>query len=303
MTSERPTRVARLEADEATAKALADSLSGGIETGDMAIAVFERAPRRWVLEATFDSMPDEAALRARVAALAGETAARALVFETIAPRDWISVSLAGLKPVAAGRFVVHGRHDRARIPANRIGLEIEASLAFGTGHHGTTRGCLLALDAIAKARQGRESVLDLGTGSGVLAIAAAKALRSPVLASDIDRQAVRIAAENARTNGAASFVELVHAAGPNATRLRARAPYTLVLANILLGPLKRFAAPLAPLVAPRGRIILSGLLPDQANAVLWAYRCRGFALEKRIPLDGWVTLVVRRGGQRQSPRA
>ena len=205
-------------------------------------------------------------------------------------------SLAGLKPVKAGRFIVHGRHDRAGIPPNRIGIEIEAALAFGTGHHGTTRGCLLALDRLCKASNARgrtRHILDLGTGSGVLAIAAARALRRRVLASDIDMSAVRVARANARLNRAGVMVETVQADGVAAPRLRAQAPFDLILANILLGPLLRLAAPLRRLSAHGGRIVLSGIVPAQANAVIAAYR--PFALEQRLDLDGWTTLVfVRR---------
>jgi ribosomal protein L11 methyltransferase len=158
--------------------------------------------------------------------------------------------LADLKPVTAGRFTVHGAHDRPHVTANRISIEIEAALAFGTGHHGTTRGCLLALDRIVK-RASPRRVLDVGTGTGVLAIAAAKALRVPVLASDIDPEAVRIAHENARLNGIAPLVQCLHAAGLAAPPFRTRAPFDLVFANILLAPLKRLAGPMRPLLAPR----------------------------------------------------
>jgi ribosomal protein L11 methyltransferase len=136
-------------------------------------------------------------------------------------------------------------------------------------------------------------ILDVGTGSGVLAIAAARALRAPVLASDIDPSAVAIAKSNAHLNRAA--VEIIHAKGVEARRIRRRRPFDLVLANILLNPLQRMAAPLARLAAPNGRVVLSGLLPAQANAALAAYRAQGLALERRIVLDGWATLVLRRG--------
>jgi ribosomal protein L11 methyltransferase len=244
------------------------------------------------------------------------------------------MSLAGLPPVRAGRFVIHGAHDRARVPVNALGIEIEAALAFGTGHHGTTRGCLLALDALAKRRrharhppptrgrvasgasrvgvkkqtpprtafggstlpfQGRDKkkrVLDLGTGSGVLAIAAAKALRVPVVASDIDAQAIAAARANARMNRAAPSITFVHAAGTQARAIARRAPYELIFANILLGPLMRLAVPIRRLAAPGAHVVLSGLLPTQANTVLSIYRAQGLALERRIALEGWVTLVL-----------
>ncbi len=206
----------------------------------------------------------------------------------------------GLAPVSAGRFVIHGAHDRARVPINRIGIEIEAALAFGTGHHGTTRGCLLALDRILRSwnpRHAAPRLLDLGTGSGVLAIAAARVLQQRVLATDIDPVAVRVARTNARLNRAGALIEINRADGVVARRLRECAPFDLIIANILLGPLLRLAAPLKKLAAPGARIVLSGLLAAQANAVIAAYR--PLALERRIDLDGWTTLVLARRSRRR----
>jgi ribosomal protein L11 methyltransferase len=199
----------------------------------------------------------------------------------------------GLTPVKAGRFVVHGAHDRARVRANRIGIEIEAALAFGTGHHGTTRGCLLALDRIVKGSRPR-NILDLGTGSGVLAIAAARALRRPVLASDVDARAVAIARGNARLNRVGAHVRIIHAAGLGRHDFRKSGPFALIFANILLEPLQRLATPMARLAAPGGQIVLSGLLVGQARAALACYRARGVVLVRRIRLEGWATLVLRR---------
>jgi ribosomal protein L11 methyltransferase len=304
-----PTTLARLVCDEATARRVADALAERFET---AVAAFEAPDGRWNVEAFFADPPAEAEVRACAAEAAGPEAA-ALVFGRVEAKDWIAASLAGLKPVTAGRFTVHGAHDRFAVAANRIGIEIEAALAFGTGHHGTTRGCLLALDGILKKAQrtrcpppperGRSTrnarrvgvnVLDIGTGTGVLAIAAAKALRRPVLASDIDAEAVAIARANARLNGVAPWVTCLHAAGLTDRRIHARAPFDLVFANILLPPLKRLAAPLARLLAPNARVILSGLLAAQENAALAAYRPHGLRLIRRIPLDEWVTLVLGR---------
>jgi ribosomal protein L11 methyltransferase len=223
--------------------------------------------------------------------------ANALVFETIGATDWVQASLAGLTPVAAGRFIVHGAHDRGRVPPNRIGVEIEAALAFGTGHHGTTHGCLMALDRFAKRRptggRSKPNVLDLGSGSGVLAIAAARSLRAPALASDNDALAVRAARANARRNRTGATVEVIRADGFTARRFRARAPFDLIFANILLGPLKRMATPMARLLGGNGCVVLSGLLAAQASAALAAYRARGLVLEHRIQIEGWVTLVLR----------
>jgi ribosomal protein L11 methyltransferase len=283
------TTIALLETDEQSAHWIADLVAESLPADEIATALVDNGAGRWRVAMHFRAAPDEKIIRALTAAAAGNAAAKALRFERVAATDWVRESLAGLAPVTAGRFIVHGGHDRARIPHDRIGIEIEAALAFGTGHHGTTRGCLLALDWLCKSRP-RRRILDLGTGSGVLAIAAARALRQPVLATDIDHSAVRAARANAALNRTGSFVEVIKADGVAARKIRERAPYDLVLANILLHPLQRLAAPLTRLMAPGGRVVLSGLLAAQANAALSAYR--GFALERRIDLDGWTTLVL-----------
>lgn len=317
--------LARLVTDRGHAQRLADLLAEQFDAA--AVAIYESAPH-WCVDIHFADPPDQADVSTRLAAVVGDETAQAFRFETIAARDWVAASLAGLTPIQAGRFVVHGAHDLDRIPVNRIAIEIEASLAFGTGHHGTTRGCLLALDRLLKMQkrrpQGRKSgtartrtgcprtdrtaVLDIGTGSGVLAIAAAKSARIRALGSDIDSAAVRIARENVRRNGAGALVEIFAATGLAASRLTARrfagqAPYALVFANILLEPLKQLATGLAPLLAPGGWVVLSGLLPDHANAALATYRSQELRLAWRIVLDGWVTLVLTRpqGVRRPGP--
>ncbi|MDE1973355.1 MAG: 50S ribosomal protein L11 methyltransferase [Hyphomicrobiales bacterium] len=299
---------------------------------DVGIGLIDTGNGRWQVALYFSVPPERKAVAAAVAAAAGAKAAAALHFARIAAIDWARASLAGLAPVAAGRFVIHGAHDRARVPPNRIGIEIEAALAFGTGHHGTTRGCLLALDRLCKLldkpkpanldrhpepratraftravateftqavpatgahlRMTKMRILDLGTGSGVLAIAAARALHARVLATDIDREAVRVARGNVRHNRAGAMVEVARAAGVTAARLRAGARFDLIFANILLGPLLCLATPLRRLAAPGARVVLSGLLAAQANAIIAAYR--PLVLERRITLDGWSTLVFRR---------
>ena len=289
MNSRENTSLAHLVCDERTAKRVADSFSESFDT--VATAAFEGTDGRWNVEIHFEHPPDEAAVRRLVGESAGAEAAVRLTFERVEPKDWVAASLADLKPVIAGRFTVHGAHDRARVAPNRIGIEIEAALAFGTGHHGTTRGCLLALDGLLKTRRPRR-ILDIGTGTGVLAIAAARALRSPVLASDIDSEAVAIARANARLNGVAPYVECICARGLAAQSFRSRAPFDLVLANILLAPLRRLAGPMRQLLAPGARVILSGLLATQENAALAAYRPHGLVLEQRVPLGEWVTLVL-----------
>jgi ribosomal protein L11 methyltransferase len=284
------TTVARLACDEPTARRLAAYLGESLD--DAVCAAFEGDGGRWQIAIHFRDPPDEARLRALVATAAGDAAAGALSIEPVESADWVKQSLAGLKPVRAGRIIVHGAHYRARIKPNDIGIEIEAALAFGTGHHGTTRGCLLALDDLAKRRRAAR-VLDLGTGSGVLAIAAAKILRVRVTASDIDRVAVEAARANARLNNAGAAISFVRAEGTHARAIAHGAPYDLIFANILLGPLLRLAAPLSRLAGSHARVVLSGLLPSHANAVLAIYRAQGFVLERRIPLDGWVTLVLK----------
>jgi len=299
-----PTVVARLACDEPTARQLAGLLGESLDTEDTVCSAFEADDGQWQVAIHFRSPPDEAAVRALVKLAAGDAAAAAVIFEPIEEIDWVAQSLAGLSPVHAGRFIVHGAHDRAHVPVNALGIEIEAALAFGTGHHGTTRGCLLALDGLAKRRH-MGHVLDLGTGSGVLAMAAVKALRVPVVASDIDKTAVAAARANARLNHVAPAITFVHASGTKTRAIAAGKPYDLIFANILLGPLLRLAVPIKWLCARGAHVVLSGLLPAQANAALALYRSQGLILERRIVLEGWATLVLaapKRNRPGQRPR-
>jgi ribosomal protein L11 methyltransferase len=312
---------ARLTTDRASAARIQDALIEVYDSEAVAVSIAElsqdKPNGRWSVALHFRDRPDESAVRALIGLIAGQNGtqgearrlAQAVTFEVLAPTDWVRKSLEGLSPVEAGRFVVHGAHYRGRVPANRIAVEIDAGLAFGTGHHGSTRGCLLALDRIMKQagwasnnrrkrdRRKKVAVLDVGTGTGVLAIAAAKAGRSLVLASDIDPRAVTIARNNARINGVAAEVMVVHAASIAARQFLERAPFDLVLANILLEPIEQLATALARLVAPSGQVVLSGLLNAQARPALASYLARGFALTSRITLGGWTTLVVTRRGR------
>jgi ribosomal protein L11 methyltransferase len=285
------TTLATLTADEQSARRIADCFTEAFFAEDAAVSLVDAGQGQWRVMFYFRSKINEGAVRDLAMSAAGRTASKGLRFERIGAKDWVAEGLLGLKPIAVGRVVVHGAHNRGCAPPNRLAIEIEAALAFGTGHHGSTRGCLLALDWLCKFAKPRR-ILDLGSGSGVLAIAAAKSLHRRVVASDIDAQAVRIARDNARLNRCAALVRLCRANGLAATDIRAGAPFDLVFANILLAPLQRLAAPLTGIVARRGRIVLSGLLNAQANAARAAYP--HFTLERRIEFDGWTTLVLKR---------
>ena len=279
--------------DERTAKRVVDLLTESFFEGQAVIAAFEGPGGRWDITMHFAEVPDQGSIRELVALAAGDEIARNITFDTVEAKDWVKATLDELVPVRAGRFVVHGRHDRAKIPPNKLGIEIEAALAFGTGHHGTTRGCLVLLDQVLKAHRPRR-VLDLGTGTGVLAIAAAKALHDAVLASEIDPSSVLVAAENARLNGAGNLVEAIRATGFSAPQFAKRRPFDLVLANILANPLRQMATPMARHLAPSALVILSGLLPHQAQGVTAAYRTRGLVLERHIQIEGWSSLLMQR---------
>ncbi len=288
------TTLASLTSDEQVARKVADLVAESFLADDVAVSLTETAPGRWQVTIYCHAAPDEKMLRALATAAAGPDAGRALSFAKLAKKDWVGESLAGLKPVTAGRFIVHGAHDRAAVPINRFGIEIEAALAFGTGHHGTTRGCLLALDRLIKSRGAAKPkrILDLGTGTGVLAIAAARALHRRVLATDLDRDSARVAKDNAQLNGTGPLVTVVRANGLMNPAIRARAPFDLAFANILLRPLQRLAVPLTQSIAPGGNLVLSGLLSAQANAALSSYRA--LTLQRRIVIDGWATLILKR---------
>jgi ribosomal protein L11 methyltransferase len=279
--------------DERTARRVVDLLTESFDEGQAAIAAFERPDGRWDISAHFAEPPDQTSIRALVSLAAGDDVARRITFDTVEAKDWVAASLEDLVPVPAGRFIVHGRHDRARVAPNRLGIEIEAALAFGTGHHGTTRGCLLLLGEVLRSRAPKR-VLDLGTGTGVLAIAAAKAQRQRVLASDIDPVSVRVARDNARLNGVGNLVEAICATGFSAPQFAIRGPFDLVLANILANPLRQMATPMAAHLAPSASVILSGLLPYQAQGVIASYRARGVILRRHLKIDGWSSLLMQR---------
>ncbi len=213
--------------------------------------------------------------------------------EALPDIDWMQNVLAELKPVRAGRFIVHGSHDRRKVRANDLSIEIEAGQAFGTGHHGTTSGCLTMIGEIVRRRR-PGNALDLGTGSAVLAIGVAKLARVPVLATDIDPVAVRVARENVRANGVASLVETAVAKGFAAPAFRPYTPFELIVANILAGPLMALAPQMARHLAPKGDLVLSGILARQRRGVLAAYRAQGLYHRKTLTRGEWVTLHLTR---------
>jgi ribosomal protein L11 methyltransferase len=293
--------VMRLRCDETTARRVADIIVESFDPADTAAAAFEEAPNSrdwsggpWIVEVYFGRAPDEEAVRTLVATAAGVEAARDLAFDKVEPRDWIAASLEGLAPVRAGRFLIHGEHDRGRVRSNDLAIEIEAALAFGTGHHGSTRGCLIALDRIAKRRRPR-ALLDVGTGSGILSIAGAKIFKQRIKAGDIDPVSIAAARSNARLNRTASAIDFVVARGAHHPNLARGAPYDLIFGNILAKPLRTLAPSLATLLSPGGELVLSGLLACDVAGVISAYRMQGLAFAARIDVDGWATLVLRRG--------
>ncbi len=298
--------VMRLVTDETTAKRIADIITETFDPAETAASAFEHEDdpdtertwqeKPWTSEVYFGFAPDEDAIRELVACTIGADLAGKIEFDTVSQQDWVASSLNGLAPVQAGRFLVHGSHDRNFVKPNMISVEIEAALAFGTGHHGTTRGCLLLLDALLK-RTTPSKVLDIGTGTGVLAIAAAKCLKRTVYAGDIDQIATETARSNAIFNAAGMWLRPATAKGVEHPALRKNAPYDLVLANILQRPLIKLAPSIAKITKPSGYVILSGLLVRDVPGVISAYRTQGFALIARTNLEGWVALLMRRGGQ------
>src|ERR1700691_4987076 len=293
------THMMRLTIDGARARAVADLVVESFEPAEAASTAFETELRwpgggkAWQVEVYFGFAPDQDDLRALVAAAAGEEAAAAVEFALTEKSDWGANALAGLAPVGAGRFLVHGAHDRARVGINDVGVEIEAGLAFGTGHHGTSRGCLLHFDRLLKRRR-PQAILDVGSGAGVLAIAAAKVLKRKIWLGDIDPIAVEVAKANARLNGVGALCRAVVSRGVEARALREGAPYDLVFANILAKPLRLMAPSLAAVIGAGGEAIVSGLLLADVAGVLASWRAQGFTLAERIDLEGWASLRLRR---------
>lgn len=255
-------------------------------------------PDRWVLDAYFDVEPDEHDMDALLKLVPSARIEDARG-EKLAPQDWVTISQTNLKPITTGRFHVYTETYADTLQPGQIGLRIEAGQAFGTGQHETTSGCLQVLDRLA-ARHRFRNALDLGTGSGILALAIVKRWRSArVIASDIDPLSVEVATENVRVNGervgrGRGKVELFTAAGMAHSRLKAAAPYDLIVANILAGPLIELAPSIVKALAPGGIVVLAGLLNFQAAGVIAAYRALGCRPILRHDVGEWPTLVLRK---------
>lgn len=283
---------ATVEASSPAAGRIARALDEADAPEALSVSYFDLGDARFEVSALYDGQPDEAALRTLIDTAADGDVVTALVVEEMPSADWVTVSQGQRQPVRAGRFLVHGSHDRDSVTRNRFTIEIDADQAFGTAHHASTRGCLLMLDALAK--RGRpDLVIDLGTGTGILAIAAARVFDRPVVATDNDPVAVRIATENARKAGLTQQIHTLVAEGLAHPALRRLKP-DLAIANILAGPLHDLAPSMARAVQPGGYVILSGLTGDQAGPLTARYGAHGFTLEKRILLNGWATLLLGR---------
>ena len=280
---------------ERDAERILDLMTPVFEDEELPIATSEIDEKKDIWEASIYLYADqEEDVRPRFEALLAEAYPGLAIDKEIIPDvDWIARSLDGLKPVRAGRFVVHGSHDRDKIRASEIAIEIDAGQAFGTGHHGTTAGCLETIETVMRSRRVRNA-LDLGTGSGVLAIAVRKLRNIPVLATDIDPIAVRVARENVERNGIASGISLQTAPGFHSTAFSRHGPFDLIIANILARPLIRMAPQLAAHLAPGGSVILSGILAAQRWKVIAAYNGAKLRHVRTIWRNGWVTIHLDR---------
>lgn len=279
--------------DRDLAHLAAATLQDFTEPAPDALTVFENGAGRWRLEAFFNEWIDDRDVAAEIAPIVGK-ALPPFVIEEVPDLNWVAISQAALPPVTAGRFVVHGSHDGGRVVRGPNSILIDAGEAFGTAHHATTLGCLLAIDRLTRS-EAFDTVLDLGCGSGVLAIAVAKALPgADIIATDMDPQSVKVAAENMRLNGVADRIATAAAAGVDHPWLRQSPPFGLLIANILAGPLIRLAPALSRSVARSGTLLLSGILIPQAPQVIAAYVASGFKLERHDRIVGWSTLTLRR---------
>jgi ribosomal protein L11 methyltransferase len=278
-------------ATEREAARMLDLMGEAFEDEGYAVATMEIDEKsdRWEASLYVDDVDIDAVRKRLAACLEPEFGKLAIDIENLPETDWVAKSLEGLKPVRAGRYLVHGSHDRDRRRPADIAIEIDAGQAFGTGHHGTTSGCLEMMEKLLRRRRVRR-VLDLGTGSGVLAIAAAMTVPAAVLATDIDPVATRVATQNARVNGVAGRVEMRTAAGFHSDIFARRGPFDMVIANILARPLMRMAPDIERHLALGGDLVLSGILAEQRWKVLSAFSTQGLYHRETLWRNGWVTL-------------
>ncbi len=286
--------------DEKGAALALDLMAEAFEDDGLPVATMEIDEVRgiWEVSVYLEREEERDAVAGRLSTcLDGALCGLEIHTEILPETDWIVHSLEGLKPVRAGRFLVHGAHDRHLVRAHDLAIEIDAAQAFGTGHHGTTAGCLDMLGMVMRAHPAGarwfNPVLDLGTGSGVLAIAAARLAPVSVLATDIDPIATRIAAQNTQINRVASRVKAVTAAGFHSTAITGRMPYRLILANILARPLMQMAPAISRALAPGGSVILSGILASQRWKVIAAFNGQRLGHVRTIWRNGWVTIHLR----------
>lgn len=279
---------------KADAQSVYHALEIALEDDGVPLAISEIDEDRDQFEVSVYLEADDVVNADRINSLASAAAPGArFEIEDLPDIDWITKSLEGLKPVRAGRFLVYGAHDRDKLLAGDIGIEIEAGQAFGTGHHGTTAGCLQRIGEIVPAEQ-PGNALDLGTGSAVLAIAIAKLAPIPVLATDIDPVAVGVAAGNVRLNQVEKTVQLAIATDFDHPAFAAAGPFDLIVANILANPLIGLAPSMATQLAAHGSVLLSGILEIQHDAVLAAYTATGLRHVSTLPMEGWVTIHLKR---------
>jgi ribosomal protein L11 methyltransferase len=281
-----------LSAAKPQAERIYAALESAFEDDGAPLAIFETDEAQAIHEVSLylDDTGAESRIREALADVARDAP---IGRETLPDIDWVTKSLEGLKPVRAGRFLVHGSHDRSARRPNDLGIEIEAGLAFGTGHHGTTAGCLEMLERVVR-REHPRNALDLGTGSAVLAIALARLAHIPILATDIDPVATRVAAANVVLNGQRRHVRAATATGFHHPLFAANGPFDLIVANILARPLMRLAPDMARHLTPGGSLVLSGILHGQRRAVLAAYGAQRFRHVRTLWREGWVTLHLKR---------
>ncbi len=285
----------RLDFPIRPAEAMRLAVEAVFENFGEALSSFEKdGGKGWTIEAIGKRRPS----RRRLAAALRPYGLGMPVIAPLPPKDWLAESRKGLPPLAIGPFLIHGEHDRHRPTGNKIPLEIDAGIAFGTGRHETTSGCIAAMLRLKRMGFRPRKPLDIGTGTGILAFAAWHLFGVPVLAGDNDKDAVRVARENAAINGLARQIRIVKSEGCRAAAIRNASPYDLIVANILANPLIALAPAFARHAARSGRVVLSGLLREQEKAVLDAYGAAGFALDFRRRRNDWSVLVLRKEKRR-----